>query len=99
MAKSFSIDVRSSIRDQLETLDNFVTALLPSLGSSDAFAYLDRWEAATKDRVTGLLSITQLQAFKNARLKQRFELPEEDQIKQLIVEFKSVLEGWLAELG
>lgn len=98
MTNSINIAIRNKIQDQLDKLEDFRTSLLPNLTNSNAFAYLDRWESNTKNIIYGLLSVDQLQAFKNVRLKQRFELPEEDQILQLISGFKSVLSLWLVEL-
>lgn len=89
-------DPREVIREQREKLQSFSSDFAPTLGSSDIFAYIDRWEKLTLSLISGRVSDKQLQSFKNVRLKQRFELAEELQIKQLMSGFKDVLEDWLS---
>ena len=85
------------IREQHKKLQDFATTLAPTLGESDNFTYLERWEKTTLERLKGLITGRQLQSFKNIRLKQRFELPRDQQINQLIGWFLGELEAWLGE--
>lgn len=93
-------NVRSAgdiIREQHDKLQSFVTTIATTLGESDKFAYIERWEKITVERLIGLISTKQRQSFNNVRLRQRFELPRDEQINQLIAGYLGELEVWLGE--